>query len=366
MKKVVFLIALMVFEFAMFSGCSTQGGLNIPDVPAPVIDNVKETKAQDDSSKSQGDSNNTQSNTNISVLPPPVVYVPLETIYSKQEAHPSKNQPLAEQPQKKPAKPPERRKIERGKKIKTPKPSEYGNVIMNNFSVNRNIAAVVFPHWLHRSKYTCRVCHIDIGFAMEANETKVTGDDIKNGDYCGACHNGKISFASAARNEKGLKSCYRCHSYGEDRKPDIDFNEFKAKLTLPEAQYGNRINWEAAEEEGFIKLKDEVHGKTFKDKPRDPNNPLYKRKAPEDKELFLKDDEGGKLKGIIDNIIFSHKKHTVWNGCEVCHPDLFIPKIGKNKYLMEDLFEGKYCGFCHDKVAFPNSECRRCHTLAKQ
>lgn len=291
-----------------------------------------------------------------------VNYVPAGAVDIMQDAHPPKNQPLADQPQKKPVKPPEKGMKERGKKVKRPLPGEYGNVIMNNSSVNKNIAAVVFKHWLHRAKYTCRVCHLDIGFAMEANETKVTGDDIRSGEYCGACHNGKIAFASAARNDQGIKNCYRCHSYGEDKKPEIDFNEFVAKLNLPEARYGNRINWEAAEEEGFIKIKDEVPGKTFKDKPKDPNNPVHKLKAPEDKELFPKDDEGGRLKGVIDNIIYSHKKHTAWNGCEVCHPDLFIPKIGKNRYTMEDLFAGKYCGLCHDKVAFPNLDCQRCHT----
>src|SRR3990172_8825295 len=118
----------------------------------------------------------------------------------RQEAHPPKNQPLAEQPQKKPVKPPERGIKERGKKAKRPLPGEYGNVIMNNFSVDKNIAAVVFKHWLHRSKYTCRVCHVDIGFAMWANDTRLTGDDLRNGEYCGSCHNGKIAFASGGKN----------------------------------------------------------------------------------------------------------------------------------------------------------------------
>ena len=25
----------------------------------------------------------------------------------------------------------------------------------------------------------------------------------------------------------------------------------------------------------------------------------------------------------MSEIIFSHKKHTVWNGCELCHPEIF-------------------------------------------
>jgi c(7)-type cytochrome triheme protein len=71
---------------------------------------------------------------------------------------------------------------------------------------------------------------------------------------------------------------------------------------------------------------------------------------------------GAKIDGV-PQIIFSHKKHTVWNGCEVCHPEIFMGvKRGASQYSMIDLFEGKYCGVCHDKVAFPQSDCTRCHT----
>ena len=50
-----------------------------------------------------------------------------------------------------------------------------------------------FDHWLHRSKFTCRVCHVDIGFAMEAKGTKVTADMNVKGFYCGSCHNGRVT-----------------------------------------------------------------------------------------------------------------------------------------------------------------------------
>jgi len=32
---------------------------------------------------------------------------------------------------------------------------------------------VVFDHWLHRAKFTCRLCHVDIGFAMKAEATDI-------------------------------------------------------------------------------------------------------------------------------------------------------------------------------------------------
>jgi hypothetical protein len=29
---------------------------------------------------------------------------------------------------------------------------------------------------------------------------------------------------------------------------------------------------------------------------------------------------------------------------------------------MQQIFEGQYCGACHGSVAFPNTDCRLCHT----
>jgi len=53
---------------------------------------------------------------------------------------------------------------------------------------------------------------------------------------------------------------------------------------------------------------------------------------------------GAKVEGMPD-IIFSHRKHTVWNGCELCHPEIFIGiKKGITEYSMVEIFDGKYCG----------------------
>ena len=81
-----------------------------------------------------------------------------------------------------------------GVKKKRPKLHEYGNVVINNYSEKKNIAPVVFKHWLHRVKYTCRLCHVDIGFAMYAGDTGITEEYNETGFYCGACHNGKEAF----------------------------------------------------------------------------------------------------------------------------------------------------------------------------
>src|SRR5512146_645928 len=78
-------------------------------------------------------------------------------------------------------------------KKKRPLPYEFGRVVINNFSEKAGFAPVVFDHWLHRAKFTCRLCHVDIAFAMKAGTTGITASDNMNGLYCGSCHNGKMA-----------------------------------------------------------------------------------------------------------------------------------------------------------------------------
>ena len=244
-----------------------------------------------------------------------------------------------------------------GVKKKRPQPQEYGRVVMGNLSEKAGVPAVEFDHWLHRAKFTCRLCHVDIAFAMKANATGVrAGDNIK-GFYCGACHNGKADaagkqvFASckATYTRDDLPLCERCHSRGKNVKREYDFATFTG--AFPKERFGNGINWEKAEEVGLIKLVDEIPGVSV------PRPPLAVQK-----DFAL----SGTVAGIPD-IIFSHKKHTVWNGCEVCHPEIFIGvKRGQTKYTMEEIYGGKYCGVCHNSVAFPLTDCQRCHSKPVQ
>jgi c(7)-type cytochrome triheme protein len=41
-------------------------------------------------------------------------------------------------------------------------------------------------------------------------------------------------------------------------------------------------------------------------------------------------------------------------------------KKGATKYSMVEIFDGKYCGACHMTVAFPLTDCGRCHTRPVQ
>lgn len=226
---------------------------------------------------------------------------------------------------------------------------EYGSIVMNKYSEANNVAPVVFRHWVHRSKHTCRLCHIDIGFAMEAGGTGVTEADNRAGRYCGVCHNGKEAFGWEDKTVLGgeKKNCNKCHSeYPVGQNPEAESKFAKLAEELPKGRFGNGIDWLAAEEQGLIKPKDFIQGISF-DRPK------------------MKHDQGeikidAKLTGLQD-VIFSHKKHAVWNGCELCHPDIFTLKAGGTKFTMAENFAGKYCGACHGKVAFPNRDCGLCH-----
>lgn len=244
-----------------------------------------------------------------------------------------------------------------GIKKKRPLPHEFGKVVIANYSEKKGLAPVVFDHWLHRAKFTCRLCHVDLAFAMKAGGSAIKAADNMGGFYCGACHDGKRSFggekvfAACASNytQEDLKRCERCHSSGKNVKRDYNFAAFTRDL--PKERFGNGINWEKAEEDGLIKPIDFLEGASIK-----------RQSLAAQKDFSL----GTSVKGMPD-IIFSHKKHTVWNGCELCHPEIFVGvKKGSTKYSMPEIFEGKYCGVCHVNVAFPLLDCQRCHTKPLQ
>lgn len=60
-------------------------------------------------------------------------------------------------------------------------------------------------------------------------------------------------------------------------------------------------------------------------------------------------------------VIFSHRIHTQWLACSNCHDSIFKAKTGANDINMDKIFRGKYCGVCHNKVAFTTYICEKCH-----
>ncbi len=71
----------------------------------------------------------------------------------------------------------------------------------------------------------------------------------------------------------------------------------------------------------------------------------------------------------VKGVAFLHKIHTMDAGldCDACHDDLFEMEAGaaeeKDDFVMETIYEGGYCGACHDgDSAFAaNTQCATCH-----
>ena len=61
-----------------------------------------------------------------------------------------------------------------------------------------------FPHWIHRLNFRCYVCHTAL-FEMQQGANEVTMDRINDGEFCGACHDGKTAF------NVEFQTCGRCH-----------------------------------------------------------------------------------------------------------------------------------------------------------
>ena len=227
-----------------------------------------------------------------------------------------------------------------------PSPPNYGRVMIDKYSSKAGLGPVVFDHWLHRAKFTCRLCHVDIGFAMQANATDIKASTNRQGFHCGACHDGKRSiegkmiFASCSEAAPNSQ-CARCHSR-ENSARQYDYDSFTAKF--PKNAYG--VDWEETEAIGLIKPIDSLAGISIKKPPL---------KSQADFAIQAR-------VSWVSDIIFSHKKHAVWNGCEVCHPDIFpAAQKGVVRYTMFHLSSGEYCGVCHGKVAFPTMACSGCH-----
>ncbi len=82
--------------------------------------------------------------------------------------------------------------------------AEYGDVVMNNFSDASGMRPVVFPHWFHRVRFTCKVCHADLGFQFKAGGNQINMVKIIDGQFCGSCHNGELAWSA--------ENCNLCHS----------------------------------------------------------------------------------------------------------------------------------------------------------
>lgn len=102
--------------------------------------------------------------------------------------------------------------------------AEYGDIVINNYSDGAGMRPAVFPHWFHRIRFRCKVCHADLGFKFKAGSNEINMVKIIDGQYCGACHNGNIAWS--------VENCNLCHS-GKPNTPTQVHQSTTNSLVVP-------------------------------------------------------------------------------------------------------------------------------------
>lgn len=115
---------------------------------------------------------------------------------------------------------------------------------------------------------------------------------------------------------------------------------------LPPDTAGNKVLWLEALDKGIIA----------------PRSSIF----PETKVELLDQDILLDLYGNMPIVLFPHLRHTKWLDCSNCHDHIFKKKRGTSGISMLRILNGEQCGLCHGAVAFPLTECFRCHSVPRK
>lgn len=116
---------------------------------------------------------------------------------------------------------------------------------------------------------------------------------------------------------------------------------------LPKDQYG-LVDWAVAIKSGMVK-------------PLDSLEPGVAPMPPFNLDIVVQTKSN-----FMPDVVFPHYTHTLWLTCTNCHVQIFQMKAGGNPEMtMAKIAAGEYCGRCHNRVAFPLTDCARCHVKPK-
>jgi len=244
-------------------------------------------------------------------------------------------------------------------KIKTTE-STPGNFVLNTHKqemIDAGLKPVLYPHWVHRMFFRCKVCHEDIE-VMKRGANDLSQAQIESGKTCGVCHNGTVSFDAKLK-----ENCVKCHMYDTPKGDSyVDLTRFDAKEFSDIAlMLGTTLSVENIPEDGLPLDK-------FGDinwVKMDQLEIIHPLSA-----IGMKDDDEGVRDteiifdvpfAFMKDVKFSHKIHSSWIKCSLCHDQIFKKELGANKVTMVDMKQGKSCGTCHGRVSFKVANCKRCH-----
>lgn len=120
-------------------------------------------------------------------------------------------------------------------------------------------------------------------------------------------------------------------------------NPSEALRLLPPDSAGNQVNWVKALRDGYIQPRTNLNETT---RVRTLDTDILMKRTVE-----------------MPYVRFPHRAHTEWLDCGNCHDQIFRSKAGETPVNMLAILQGEYCGRCHGAVAFPLTECNRCHSV---
>ncbi len=238
--------------------------------------------------------------------------------------------------------------------------------ILGNFVLKANpektdeagLAPVLYPHWMHRIMFECKVCH-DTLFQMKRWTNDITQEKIMAGKQCGACHDGTMAFSAG-------ENCERCHMAGLPAAERLHNPAKIDQIQLAKSALAVGAKWDPGKfPDGkmpldkyklvdWLKLK-ELNA--FK-----PISSLEKDAQHETRDNIIR---FVSKSDFLDDVLFGHKVHADWINCSSCHPALFSEELGGTKIKMTEMSKGRFCGNCHGKVSFSFADCKRCHNTPK-
>ncbi|MCB1876712.1 MAG: hypothetical protein KDH88_12135 [Chromatiales bacterium] len=117
----------------------------------------------------------------------------------------------------------------------------------------------------------------------------------------------------------------------------------EALSQLPPDDAGNHVRWVDALRGGYIQPRSTIFDNT--------------------QVRLLDQDIVMRNTGSAAYVRFPHRVHTEWLDCSNCHDYLFQRKAGATRMNMLGILSGEACGRCHGAVAFPLTDCKRCHSV---
>lgn len=120
----------------------------------------------------------------------------------------------------------------------------------------------------------------------------------------------------------------------------------EALAALPHDTAGNQVRWVQALDQGKIQPRSNIQ--------------------PETRVTLRLTDVLLKNTGQMPMVRFPHRQHTAWLDCSNCHDQLFKQTAGATQINMMLILQGEQCGLCHGAVAFPLTECDRCHSVHRE